>query len=109
MEIMTELVVVLMTAGTKEEAGQIAQAVVEERLAACVNVIPGVTSYYRWQGEVQCDQEWLLVAKTRQALVNRLRKRVEALHSYDLPELITLPVTGGSEGYLAWVAGEVLE
>ena len=106
---MTELVVVLMTAGTKEEAGKIAQTLVSEKLAACINVIPGVTSYYRWQGEVQCDQEWLLVAKTRQALVDRLKQRVEALHSYDLPELITLPVTGGSAGYLEWVAGEVVE
>jgi periplasmic divalent cation tolerance protein len=104
---MSERVVVLMTTGSQEEAERIANALVKEMLAACVNVLPGVTSVYRWEGEVQRDQEWLLVAKsTRQALEDLVR-RVQALHSYDLPEVVALPVVGGNQAYLRWIDGEV--
>jgi periplasmic divalent cation tolerance protein len=76
-------------------------------LAACVNVIPGITSVYRWQGEVQSDSEWLLVAKSRRDVLADLTRRVQALHSYDVPEVIALPLVGGSEAYLRWLDGQV--
>ena len=104
---MSERLVVLMTAGSREEADKIANALVTEMLAACVNVLPGVTSVYRWEGEVQRDQEWFLVAKSTVEVLDDLVRRVQALHSYDLPEIIALPVVGGSEAYLRWVDGEV--
>ena len=104
---MSEPQVVLMTAGSQEEAERIAQALVAEMLAACVNIVPGVTSIYRWEGKVQRDQEWLLVAKSRRDVLDRLVERVQALHSYDVPEIIALPLTGGSEPYLRWLDGVV--
>ena len=104
---MSEQLVVLMTAGSREEADKIANALVTEMLAACVNVLPGVTSVYRWEGAVQRDQEWLLVAKSTREVLDDLVRRVQALHSYDLPEVIAIPVVGGSEAYLRWVDGEV--
>jgi uncharacterized protein involved in tolerance to divalent cations len=104
---MSEQVVVLMTAGSQEQAEAIAGALVKEMLAACVNVLPGVTSVYRWEGEVQRDQEWLLIAKSTRDVLDDLVRRVQVLHSYDLPEIIALPVVGGSEAYLRWIDGEV--
>jgi periplasmic divalent cation tolerance protein len=76
-------------------------------LAACVNVVPGITSVYRWQGEVQHDSEWLLIAKSRRDVLDALVQRVQTLHSYELPEIIALPLVGGSEGYLSWLDAEV--
>ena len=104
---MSERLVVLMTAGSQEEADRIAHTLVAELLAACVNVIPGITSVYRWQGEVHRDQEWILVAKSRKEVLNDLVRRVQALHSYDMPEIIALPLVGGSQPYLRWIDGEV--
>jgi len=104
---MSDPIVVLMTAGSQEEAEQLAQALVRELLAACVNVVPGVRSVYRWEGEVQQDQEWLLIAKTHLEVLDNLVQRVQALHSYDVPEVIALPVVGGSEAYLRWLESEV--
>jgi periplasmic divalent cation tolerance protein len=104
---MQEHLVVLITAGSQEEADRIANALVAEMLAACVNVLPGVTSVYRWEGEVRRDQEWLLVAKSTRQVLDDLVRRVQAIHSYDLPEIIALPVVGGSEGYLRWIDDEV--
>jgi periplasmic divalent cation tolerance protein len=95
--------VVLITAGSQAEAEKIAQALVGELLAACVNLIPGITSVYRWEGAVQSDQEWLLVAKTRRDVLDELVQCVQAIHSYDVPETIALPITGGSETYLRWI------
>jgi len=104
---MPEHVVVLITAGSQEEASRIADALVTELLAACVNVLPGVTSVFRWEEEVQREEEWLLVAKSTRDVLEDLVRCVRALHSYDLPEIVALPVVGGSEAYLRWVAGEV--
>ena len=104
---MSERLVVLMTAGSQEEAEKIANALVNEMLAACVNVLPGVTSVYRWEGQVQRDQEWLLIAKTTHQVLDALVRRVRALHSYDLPEVVALPVVGGNQAYLRWIDGEV--
>ncbi len=104
---MSEPLVVLITAGSQEEAEHIAQRLVAEMLAACVNVIPGVTSIYRWEGEVQRDQEWLMIAKTQRDTLDSLVRRVQALHSYSVPEVIALPLVGGSQAYLRWMAREV--
>lgn len=103
---MTSVVVVLSTAGSADEAERIATALVDERLAACVNLVPSVTSIYRWQGAVERATEVLLVMKTRRALAKRLVARLHELHSYDVPEAIVLPIDGGSRPYLDWVLGE---
>lgn len=101
-----EVRVVLVTA-PEGEAAPLGRALVAERLAACVNVVPGVRSIYRWKGEVQDDGEVLLVIKTVAARLDALVERVNALHSYDLPEVLALPAVGGSAPYLAWVVEEV--
>jgi len=100
---MTEALVVLITAPSLEEAEAIARALVEEKFAACVNVIPGVTSLYRWRGELQKEDEVLLVVKSRRGLFDRLAARVRELHSYQVPEIIALPVVVGDEDYLRWL------
>jgi periplasmic divalent cation tolerance protein len=102
----TDALVVLVTAPTPERAAEIARALVEERLAACGNVVPGIRSIYRWEGKVQEDAEALLVLKTTRARFDALRDRVLALHPYEVPEVIALPVEAGSARYLAWIAGE---
>jgi len=103
---MTEAIVVLVTAPTAERAAELARAVVEERLAACGNVLPGVRSIYRWEGKVQDDAEALLVLKTTRARFEPLRERILALHPYAVPEVIALPVVAGSAPYLAWIEAE---
>ncbi len=100
---MARHVVVLITTGSVEEAEKIARALVEERLAACVNVVSPVHSVYRWQGQVQSDQEVLLLAKTRAIRMEDLARRVKQLHSNEVPEIIALPVVAGSEDYLRWI------
>ena len=100
------VIVQLTTVSSEDEAEKLARALVERRLAACVNVVPGVRSFYRWQGEVQCDAEVLLVIKTARARLGELRSAVRALHSYDLPEQLDLEVTGGDRDYLEWVLRE---
>ena len=97
-------VVVLVTAGSADEAARIARTLVEERLAACGNVVGPIRSIYRWQGAVEEADEHLLVLKARAADVAALEARVRTLHSYDVPEVIALPVVGGSAAYLAWLA-----
>lgn len=104
---MSDALVVLITAGSEEEAERIASTLVNELLAACVSVVPGITSVYRWEGEVKRDREWLLVVKTQRDVLNDLVGRVQALHSYDVPEVIALPIVGGSEPYLRWLDGSV--
>lgn len=87
-----------------ETAERIATALVEERLAACVNRLPGVVSTYRWQGETRTDAELLLICKTTRARFAALRARIVALHPYELPEVIAVDVALGHEPYLAWLA-----
>src|SRR5579875_515413 len=89
---MTDALVVLCTCSSREEAMRIAQTLVEERLAACVNVLPGVTSVYRWQGQVETAEEVLLVMKTAEQRFSQLCERIAALHSYEVPEIISLAV-----------------
>ncbi len=103
----TDALFVLVTTPTAERAAELARALVEERLAACGNVIPGLRSIYRWQGKVEDDAEALLVLKTTRARFDALRDRVLALHPYDVPEVLALPVEAGSAAYLAWLAAQV--
>ncbi len=104
---MSEFVIVLMTASSQQEAERIAKSLVTEWLAACVNVIPNAVSFYRWEGKVQRDQEVLLIAKSRKDVLEDLIRRVRSLHSYTVPEIIALPLSGGSDDYLRWVDQEV--
>lgn len=96
---------VLTTAASKDEAHKIARALVERRLAACVNIVPGVESVYRWQSAVESAQEWLLIIKT--TALDPVRDAIQELHSYQLPECIAIPIEGGSAEYLAWLGDSV--
>jgi len=102
----SEVVAVLVSAPDAETARRIGRTLVEERLAACVNLVPGVSSIYRWRGAVEEASEVLMVVKTRAARADALAARVQALHPYELPEVVVLPVRGGSRAYLQWVAAE---
>ena len=104
---MTDKIVVLSTCGSAEEAAKIARALVEKKLAACVNVMPAVRSFYRWKDVLEDEQESLLVIKSSRALFNDLRVEIERLHSYEVPEVIAVPVVDGSEGYLEWLDREL--
>lgn len=95
-----------VTVGGRDEALAIGRALVEERLAACVNVVEGVTSIYRWEGAIREDPEVVLFAKTRRELVERLTQRVRELHSYDVPCVVALPLQGGNPAFLEWIAAE---
>jgi periplasmic divalent cation tolerance protein len=94
----------LTTVASEEDGLRLARALVEARLAACVNVVPGLTSVYRWKGEVTAEAERLLVIKTRVALFDRVQEAVRRLHPYELPELLLVPLAGGDARYLAWLA-----
>ena len=98
--------VVLVTAPDEATASRLARTLVEERLVACANLVPGIRSIYRWEGVVQDDSEWLLILKTRRDRSAELAARVSELHPYELPEVIALAAAGGSVPYLAWVAQE---
>jgi len=100
-------VVVLSTVGTEDDATRIAGSLVERGLAACVNVVPGVTSVYRWKGEIARDKEWLMVVKTTEARFEELREVLVALHPYEVPEVVALPITRGHSPYLDWIAATV--
>jgi periplasmic divalent cation tolerance protein len=104
---MTDKVVVFVTCGSAAEAGRLARALVEERLAACVNISSPIRSVYRWGGKLCDDREVLLVIKTSRDLFDRVRRTVEKLHSYQVPEVICLPVIDGAPNYLNWLAGEL--
>ncbi len=97
---------VYMTAGDEDEARRIGRALIEGRLAAGVNIIPGVRSVYRWRGEVRDAREVVVIAKTREALVDAVVARVKELHSYDCPCVVTLPITAGNPAYLEWIETE---
>jgi periplasmic divalent cation tolerance protein len=101
---MTDTRLILVTASPRAEAKRIAHALVEERLAACVNLIGGVHSVYRWKETVETADEVLLLIKTRQEKIDAVRTRVRELHSYEVPEFLVLDVTEGSSAYLEWIA-----
>lgn len=98
-----EPVVVLITAGDRQEAERVAMSLVEARLAACVNLLPGVTSLFWWGGKIDRTEEVLLLVKTRRALLPALLKAVHAVHSYDVFEALALPIAAGSPEYLRWL------
>jgi periplasmic divalent cation tolerance protein len=105
-----EACVVLVTCGSQAEAAVIAERIVIERLAACVNMIAGgspVRSFYIWEDSLQQDEEWLLLIKTMPARLASLKKRIRELHSYTVPEFIALPILSGSEEYLDWLRQRV--
>ena len=101
--------VVFVTAPPNEVAEKLAKALVGERLAACVNLVPGLRSIYRWKGEVCDEGETLLIIKTQAARLDALMRRVKELHPYEVPEIIALPVVEGHEPYLKWVKEETKE
>jgi periplasmic divalent cation tolerance protein len=103
---MTDAMVVLITAPNENDAEAIAKALLEARLAACVNIIRNIRSLYRWQGKVEDEQEVLMIVKTRKERFGELVKKVRGLHSYTVPEIIALPVTDGLEEYLGWIGQE---
>jgi periplasmic divalent cation tolerance protein len=104
---MTDKILVLTSAGSKDEARKIGRALVERLLAACVNIVPQVGSIYRWEGEVEEAEEWLLIVKTTRAAFERVRDAINELHSYDLPECIAVSIESGSIAYLAWLGESV--
>ena len=97
-------IVVFVTCGSEEEALKTGRTLVEERLAACANIISPLRSIYRWEGKICDEKEWLLVIKTRQSLFEDLAKRVKAIHSYSVPEIIALPIAEGLPAYLTWIS-----
>jgi periplasmic divalent cation tolerance protein len=101
---MTDFSVIFVTVGNENEASKMAHVLVEERLVACVNIVPRIRSIYRWKGEVCEDEEFLMVMKTRSSLFARLQKRVQELHTYEVPEIIALPLAEGLPEYLHWIA-----
>ncbi|MBI4666153.1 MAG: divalent-cation tolerance protein CutA [Nitrospinae bacterium] len=100
-------IVVLITAGGEDEAERIAKTLVEENLAACVNIISGLRSIYRWEGKTCDEGEVLLVVKSSGALFDALEERARALHSYSTPEIVALPITHGSAKYMDWLNGSL--
>jgi periplasmic divalent cation tolerance protein len=99
----TDSIVVLITAGSEEEGHKIAKLLVKERKAACVNIVPGVDSLFRWKGKLDSARESLLLVKTRASLFSEIISLVKETHSYEVPEIIALPIIGGSEEYLKWL------
>ncbi len=106
---MTDKILVLTTAGSEREANKIAHALVERRLAACVNLVPQIKSVYRWQEKIEESEEWLLVIKTGQQLFSRVEDAIKELHSYELPECISVQINGGNESYLEWIEKSVAQ
>ncbi|MDY6879444.1 MAG: divalent-cation tolerance protein CutA [Thermodesulfobacteriota bacterium] len=102
----TGYVVVLITAGSYEEARRVADVLVGERKAACVNIVPRVNSFFWWEGKIEEDEESLLVVKTRAELFAEVVDSVKANHSYEVPEIIALPIVGGNQEYLMWIGEE---
>lgn len=99
---MTDKIVVLTSCAAEADAERLARALVAGRLAACVNVVPGVRSFYHWKGQIESGEECLLIVKTSRDLFPALRAEMEKLHPYEVPELLALPVVAGAENYLRW-------
>ncbi len=102
-------IIVLITASSNDEAAKVGTALVEDHLAACVNIVSGIRSIFFWEGRVRNEQEALLLCKSRQQLLDRLISRVKELHSYTVPEILVLPVIGGSLDYISWLQNTTKE
>jgi periplasmic divalent cation tolerance protein len=100
---MPDPIVVLVTCGSEDEALKIANTLVEDHLAACVNVVAPIRSVYRWEGNICDEKEWLMIIKTQKHRFEELEKKVKSLHSYSVPEIISLSITEGSSAYLNWI------
>ncbi len=100
-------VVLLITASNIEEANKIAEVLLNQRKAACINIVPGVSSLFWWQGKLDSAQESLLIVKTKASLLPEVISLVKGVHSYDVPEIIALPIVGGNQDYLEWIDKEV--
>lgn len=105
----TSDIVVFVTAGTGEEARRIAELLLDQRKAACVNIVPKVDSLFWWQGKLDSAQESLLIIKTKASLLPDVVSLVKGIHSYEVPEVIAMPIIGGNEDYLKWIDSEVKE
>ena len=105
----TGQVVVLITTATEEEAHRIAEMLLNQRKVACVNIVPRVDSLFRWQAKLDSPKESLLIIKTRASLLPEIIEMVKKAHSYEVPEIIALPIVGGNEDYLKWLDSEVEE
>jgi periplasmic divalent cation tolerance protein len=101
-------IIVLVTVSGKQEAEKIAQALLEEKLIACANIVGPVSSHFHWEGKVQQAEEFLVLLKSRADLFEKLSERVRALHSYEVPEVLAVPVVAGSKWYLDWLAKSLL-
>jgi periplasmic divalent cation tolerance protein len=104
---MTDKIVVLCACDSEEAAARLARHLVEQRLAACVNILPGARSVYRWKGAIEDASEWVLTIKSRRDQFAALRAAIEKIHTYETPEIIALPIVDGSEAYLAWLDKEL--
>jgi periplasmic divalent cation tolerance protein len=104
---MTDFQIVLSTCADREQAERIAHRLVEQHLAACVNILPGVQSIYRWQGAVESAAEVLMLIKTKTDRSQEVQSAIASLHSYEVPEFLVLPVLGGSKAYLAWLGASL--
>jgi len=98
---------IYMTAGNKDEATKIGKELVTSRLAACVNILDNMNSFYLWEGEIQDDREVVMIAKTTEERIPELIEKVRSMHSYDCPCIVSLPVAGGYQPFLDWIAEEV--
>jgi periplasmic divalent cation tolerance protein len=104
---MADFQIVLSTCGDHETAERIAHRLVEQRLAACVNILPGMRSIYRWQDAVASETEVLMIIKTTASLIEQVQSTLTSLHSYEIPEFLVLPISGGSKSYLGWLEGSL--
>lgn len=96
-------IIVLITTSSKKEANRIAQALLKNKLAACVNIVEKIKSLFWWQAKIDCASEALLIIKSKKSKLNQIIRRVKSLHSYDTPEIIALPIIGGEKKYLRWL------
>lgn len=104
---MTDKIVIFSTCEKEEDARRVAEHLVQRRLAACVNIVPGATSVYRWKGTIEATSEFILIIKSRRDLVESIEQELAAVHPYEVPELIALPIVDGGKAYLAWLGNEL--
>ena len=98
-----DFIIIFTTVNSDSEANRIGQKLIEERLAACVSIIPSVTSIFRWEGKISSESEQILIIKTQKKYFSKIREKILSIHTYNLPEIISVPITDGSEQYLKWV------